>query len=50
MTLLIIATTVVAVAGFVLGWLSGYKKACDAHGWNLPKITWKSDSKRPHQP
>jgi hypothetical protein len=35
MTLLITVAVVLAIAGFVLGWLRGYKKACDAHGWNL---------------
>ena len=49
MTLLIGATTVVAVVAFALGWFRGYKKACDAHGWNLPKISWRSDAKR-HRP
>jgi hypothetical protein len=39
---LLIATTVVAIAGFALGWLRGYKKACDAHGWNLPSIDWNN--------
>jgi len=47
MTLLITVAAVVAIAGFALGWLGGYKKACDAHGWNLPKIAWKSHAKRP---
>jgi hypothetical protein len=50
MTLWIVATAAVAVAGFSLGWVRGYKKACDAHGWNLPKINWKSCRKRQHQP
>ena len=46
MTLLIIAVAV-AIASFALGWFRGYKKACDAHDWNLPKVDWKSDPKRP---
>ena len=25
---------------FALGWVAGYKKACHAHGWNLPKLNW----------
>jgi hypothetical protein len=47
MTLLIIAATTLAVACFAMGWFRGYKKACDAHNWSLPKVDWKSDAKRP---
>ena len=49
MTLLIIAASAVAIASFALGWFRGYKKACDAHDWNLPKVDWKSDPKRPYR-
>jgi hypothetical protein len=49
MTLLIIAASAVAIAAFALGWFRGYKKACDAHDWNLPKVDWNSDPKRPYR-
>ena len=42
-------TIVVAVAAFGSGWFRGYKKACDAHGWNLPGIDWNR-ARRTHQP
>jgi len=28
------------VAGFMLGWLAGYNKACRAHGWYLARFNW----------
>ena len=31
--ILIMTATLVAVAAFTLGWLSGYKNACRVHGW-----------------
>lgn len=34
----------VSVAAFMLGWLDGYKKACRAHGWNLPQFDWQKDA------
>jgi hypothetical protein len=39
-------TIVVAVAAFGSGWFRGYKKACDAHGWNLPVIDWNRRTRR----
>jgi hypothetical protein len=44
MTLLTIIAMLVAVAAFGLGWICGYKKSCDAHGWNLPQFDWKRES------
>jgi hypothetical protein len=38
MTLLSIFALI--VLAFIGGWFGGYKKACDAHGWNLPGIDW----------
>ena len=39
-------TIVVTVAAFGSGWVHGYKKAYDAHGWNLPVIDWNSRTRR----
>jgi hypothetical protein len=39
---LIIAASTLAVACFAMGWLLGYKKACDAHNWSLPEVDWKA--------
>ena len=40
------------VGAFILGWLTGYKKSSQAHGWNVPKINQKNDTDKPprHQP
>jgi hypothetical protein len=46
---LLIAASAVTIASFALGWFRGYKKACDAHDWNLPKVDWNSDPKRPYR-
>jgi hypothetical protein len=43
MTPLTILAVLLAVAAFALGWFRGYAKACDAHGWNLPKLDLKRD-------
>jgi hypothetical protein len=40
MTLLSLLIIVTIVPAFIGGWFGGYKKACDAHGWNLPSIDW----------
>jgi hypothetical protein len=45
MMLLSTLTLVVAVVAFVAGWFRGYKKACDAHDWNLPSIDWNSQTR-----
>ena len=39
-------TLAVVVAAFAAGWLVGYTKACDAHGWNLPSVDWNSKTGR----
>ena len=47
MTLLIIAVSALSVACFAVGWLRGYKKACDAHNWSLPRSTGKATRNAP---
>jgi hypothetical protein len=42
MALLIIAASTLAVACFAMGWILGYKKACDAHNWSSPEVDWKA--------
>ena len=42
-------TIVVAVVAFAAGWFRGYKTACHAHGWNLPRIEWKRRARSAHQ-
>jgi len=42
MTVLTMGAILIAVAAFGAGWFRGYKKACDAHGWNLPSIDWNN--------
>jgi hypothetical protein len=49
MTLLSILTIVLIVPAFIGGWFGGYKKACDAHGWNLPGIDWNR-ARGTHEP
>jgi hypothetical protein len=49
MTLLSLLTVALIVLVFVVGWFRGYKKACDAHGWNLPNIDWKSRARGTHR-
>ena len=44
MMLFIITATMVVVGAFILGWLKGYKKSSQAHGWNVPKINQKKDT------
>ena len=39
-------TLAVVVAAFAVGWFRGYRKACDAHGWNLPSMNWNSKTRR----
>jgi hypothetical protein len=46
MTVLTMGAILIAVAAFGAGWFRGYKKACDAHGWNLPSIDWNSKVRR----
>ena len=48
-TLLSLLTVALIVLVFVVGWFRGYKKACDAHGWNLPNIDWKSRARGTHR-
>jgi hypothetical protein len=42
MMLLSTLTIAVAIVAFGAGWFRGYKKACNAHGWNLPSIDWNN--------
>jgi hypothetical protein len=42
-------TMLVAVVAFATGWFRGYKTACYAHGWNLPRIDWKSRAHKIHR-
>jgi hypothetical protein len=49
MTLLSLLIIVLIVPAFIGGWFGGYKKACDAHGWNLPGIDWNK-ARGTHQP
>jgi hypothetical protein len=44
MMLFIVTATMVVVGAFILGWLKGYKKSSQAHGWNVPKINQKNDT------
>jgi hypothetical protein len=37
----------ISFAAFMLGWLSGYKKACRVHGWYLPQFNWRKDAAMP---
>jgi hypothetical protein len=46
MMLFIVTATMVVVGAFILGWLKGYKKSSQAHGWNVPKI----NQKKRHRP
>ena len=46
MMFFIITATMVVVGAFILGWLTGYKKSSQAHGWNVPKINQKNDTFR----
>jgi hypothetical protein len=49
MTLLSLLIIVLIVPAFIGGWFGGYKKACDARGWNLPGIDWNK-ARGTHQP
>jgi hypothetical protein len=42
-------TIVVAVVAFAMGWFRGYKTACHAHGWTLPRIEWKRRARSVHR-
>jgi hypothetical protein len=42
--MLFLTATLVVVGAFILGWLKGYKKSSQAHGWNVPKINQKNDT------
>ena len=50
MMLFIVTATMVVVGAFILGWLTGYKKSSQAHGWNVPKINQKKDTDPTHDP
>jgi hypothetical protein len=40
LTLWLIGTGLSGLVCFAMGYLGGYKQACHAHNWYLPKIDW----------
>jgi hypothetical protein len=47
MTPLIIVSALIAAVAFAVGWFRGYQKACNSHGWHLPKAGWNQDMNQP---
>jgi hypothetical protein len=46
----IVAAAAVAIAAFVLGWLTGFRKSTQAHGWNGRKTDQKNNTDPPPSP
>jgi hypothetical protein len=46
----IVAAAAVAIAAFVWGWLAGFRKSTQAHGWNGPKTDQKNNTDPPPSP